>query len=85
MSIKSRVKKLEKRTIPAEPSGRCIEKAKMFISSWTRRGIDTPWNDGSEESILSLARQMEQVPGPDYAERLQRVLKRSQKHTGTET
>jgi hypothetical protein len=85
MSIKTRVKKLEKGTIPVEPSGRCIEQAKMFVRSWTRRGIDTPWNDGSEESILSLARQMEQVPGPDYAERLKRALKRSQKDTGTET
>jgi len=85
MSIRSRVKKLENRAIPAEPSGSCIEKAKMFISSWTKRGIDTLWNDGSEESILSLARQMEHMPGPDYAQRLQRALKRSQQQTGAET
>jgi len=76
MSIKIRVKQLETRTIPSEPSGRSIEKAKAFISSWVNRGIYTPWNDGSKKSILSLARQMQQLPGPDYAERLQRALKR---------
>ena len=76
MSIRSRVKKLEKRTMPAEASGSCIEKAKMFIGSWTKRGIDTPWNDSSTESILALAQELSRVPDP---EKYARILLRAHK------